>query len=90
MARLKNVGRRKAREEKMTKRELKRQISEIVNVRVHLYDPDQISEIADRILSLDGFDLKKRDNLFTVDTGIFFRNPPRLRQWQKDEILHRG
>jgi hypothetical protein len=56
----------------INRNELESQINTAVNANDNYFDADQISEIADEILSLDGFDLYKGDDVDSIDSDVFW------------------
>lgn len=51
--------------------ELKSQIDTVVNANGDFYTADQVSEIADEIMGLDGFSLEKGDDVDAVNSDVF-------------------
>lgn len=52
--------------------ELKDQIRTVVNENDDYYTADQISQIADEILDLDGFSLEKGDDIDSINDDVFW------------------
>lgn len=56
----------------INRNELENQIDTVVNANDDYYTADQVSEIADEILDLDGFDLEKGDDVDSIDSDVFW------------------
>jgi hypothetical protein len=56
----------------INRNELEEQIDTVVNANNDYYTDDQVSQIADEILDLDGFDLEKGDDVDSIDSDVFW------------------